>query len=482
MKLKHACLSTSIVFIFSGAAIPSYAQTAQDFEQMRAEIKRLSEQLNQLTKAKSAAPQQDLVDRIEQVELSSKDAVVAGDIPGSFRLPNSETSVHLYGFGELNWVHEMRGDNSSNDYSTFLAYAPLRGVAAGPNDPSIPANKTGRDYLTARTSRFGIETSTPSSYGPISIKVEGDFNNDPRTGNSAVSGTAANIYTQQSTNSYNFRLREAYGQFNGFLIGQTWSTFMDVDNAPETVDFNGPIGSTFIRQPQIRYSYPTKDFGKFSVALENSVSYVLDRTGAVDTNGFSHVPDLVGRWDKTFDWGAVSLRGVTQDNRVNDGAGASLSRRGYGLAASGTYKTWGDDSMNWAITGGTGIGRYFNYIEGAFFDDVNHKLLLEKVVGVVLGYQHKPSATLRFNGSIGFQRNFNNDYTAFAMANGLGSGNGALGNFAINRELLQSHLGFIWNPVANVDIGAEYIFGRRKTLADETAYMSRVDLSAKYHF
>ena len=98
MILKRTCLSTSIVLIFSAMAVPSYAQTAQDFEQMRAEIKRLSDQLNQFTQAKQAAPQQDLADRIEQVELRSKDAVVVGDIPGSFRLPNSETSVHLYGW------------------------------------------------------------------------------------------------------------------------------------------------------------------------------------------------------------------------------------------------------------------------------------------------------------------------------------------------------------------------------------------------
>ncbi|MFD2271198.1 hypothetical protein ACFS07_08830 [Undibacterium arcticum] len=105
---------------------------------------------------------------------------------------------------------------------------------------------------------------------------------------------------------------------------------------------------------------------------------MLDNTGSVTTKGFSRAPDVVGRWDKTFDWGAVSLRGVAHELKIDDGAAASASTVGYGLAASGLIKTVDNDSMNWSITGGTGIGRYFNYIEGAFYDAANNKILKEK--------------------------------------------------------------------------------------------------------
>lgn len=469
MSPKRTILNASIALMFAVAALPSNAQTAKDFEEMRSEIKKLREELEAVKKAKPSASSSNLADRVEQVELRAKDSVVLGDIPNSFRLPGSETSLRIYGFAELNMVHEFKGDNSDQDYSTFLPYAPLSGSAQG--------NRTGGTYLTGRTSRLGIEASTPSAYGPIGLKIEGDFNNDPRTGNSAVLGKVENIFTQQATNSYNFRLRHAYGQFGGLLVGQTWSTFMDVDNLPETVDFNGPIGATFIRQPQIRYTYPTKDAGSFTVAVENSISYVLDNTGTVTTAGFSRVPDLIGRWDKSFDWGAVSVRGVSHELRLNNGAGVSLSRRGYGVAASGLYKTTGNDFLTWAVTGGTGIGRYFNYIEGAYHDAAANKILLEKAAGIVLGYQHKQSDTLRYNFAVGYQKNFNNEYTDFARANGLGSG-----RFGVNSKLWQAHLGFIWNPVKGVDIGAEYIIGRRTTLANENGDMSRINLSAKYNF
>lgn len=480
--IKLNCLSAAVIVALAGITAPSYAQSAKDFEEMRAEIKRLRAEVEEMKKAKAEPAKAEvaktdaagpsnaaLAERIEQVELRVKDAVVAGDIGGSTRLPNSETSVRLYGFAELNMVKEFKGDNSDQDYSTFLPYAPLNGSAEG--------NRSGRVNLHARTSRIGIEASTPSAFGPIGIKVEGDFNNDPRTGNAAVSGDIKNIYTQQATNSYNFRLRHAYGQVGGWLIGQTWSTFMDVDNSPETVDFNGPIGSTFIRQPMIRYAYGTADMGTFTGALENSVSYVLDDTGSATTKGFSRVPDLVGRWDKSFTWGAMSVRGVTHELRIQDGASPSQSTWGYGLATSGLLKTTGDDFLTWGLTYGVGIGRYFNYIEGALYDAANNRIYKEKALGLVLGYQIKQSADLRYNLGFGIQRHYDNDYTAYARANGLDSG-----RFGINRQVWQAHLGFIWNPVKGVDIGTEYAFGRRKTLAGETGEMSRLDFSAKYYF
>ena len=33
------------------------------------------------------------------------------------------------------------------------------------------------------------------------------------------------------------RLRQAYGSYGGLLAGQTWSTFVDESNFPNTIDF-----------------------------------------------------------------------------------------------------------------------------------------------------------------------------------------------------------------------------------------------------
>lgn len=467
MKLNK--VAAALFALGLGAGSTAHAADADRIAQLEAQMKQLMEQLQALKAATPSAA--DVAELKDQLAAQGKESVVAGDIPGSFRVPGSDTSVRLYGVAELNMVKEFKGDGGTNDYSTFMPYMPLRGSAA--------AQRSGESYLTARTSRIGLEASTPTQYGQLMAKVEGDFNNDPRTGNSAVYGSLGNIYTQQATNSYDFRLRHAYFQMGPWLFGQTWSTFMDIDNTPETVDFNGPVGSTFVRQPQIRYTYVTPEYGNYSAAIENSSSYVLDNTNTATTAGFAKVPDLVARWDRAFNWGSLSFRGVSHELRVNGtigGTAANTSRRGYGLAGSGQIKTFGDDFISWIVTGGTGIGRYFNYIEGASYDPLANKILMEKSLGVVLGYQRKFNETFRMNFVVGTQKTYNNEYTDFAIANGFGGG-----QFGTNRRITQAHIGGIWNPIKPVDVGLEYIWGKRETLLGEKGDMSRINLMARYN-
>jgi hypothetical protein len=455
-----------------GAAGTAPAVTARELDALRADLAALRGELEALKKSRdaSAPATTALAERIDQVELLAKDAVVLGDIPNSFRLPRSETSLHIYGVAELNMVHEMKGDNGDIDFASYVPYAPLDGTAA--------ARRNHQTYLHARTSRLGFEASTPTSLGPLSIRIEADFNNDPHTGGSALSGSLGSIYTRQVTNGYDFRLREAYGQVGGLLAGQTWSTFMDVDNFPETVDFNGPIGATYLRQPQVRYSYPTRDAGTLSVAVENPVSYVLEPVSGLPTvSGASRVPDLVVRWDRQFDWGALSARGVATEHRVDDGAAQSAYRRGWGAAVSGLYRVTSDDLVTFGVTAGNGVGRYFNYIEGAVYDAVGNRILLERAAGAYLGYQHRTSDALRFNAALGFQRNYDNAYTDFVRESELDRG-----RFGVNRRVTQGHLNVFWDPAKNLEFGAEYLFGRRVTLAGEKGDMSRVNLLARYRF
>ncbi len=409
-------------------------------------------------------------DRLDLVEVKQKDAVVAGDFPGSFRIPGTEVSLRLYGWAELNWIHDFKGDNTDIDFATFPAYVPVEGT------PEY--ERTGRDILTARTSRFGIQAATPTRYGPLGVKLEGDFINEPRTGGTGQYGSYKEIFTQQQTSSYGFRVRHAYGSFGGLLVGQTWGTFMDVDNSPETVDFNGPPGSTIIRQPMIRYSHATPKAGTFTVALENSSSYVLsDSDGLPLASSLSRIPDVVLRWDGSFGWGNVSLRGVGQEFRVKDGAGIDAAKYGWGAGATAFVKArGGKDFLSLAVTGGDGIGRYLNYIEGAIYDATVNEILVEKAWGVVGGYQLKPADWVRVNLVYGITRHLENDFTDHVKAIGFDSG-----RFGVNHQVQQAHLGAIFTPIANVDLGVEGIWAERETLAGEKGDLLRFNFMARYY-
>ncbi|WP_018609814.1 DcaP family trimeric outer membrane transporter [Uliginosibacterium gangwonense] len=427
---------------------PLGAQAAAvSVEQLEAQLQALQQQIQELK-----ASQKDLSN---QLEAQGKEAVVKGDIPASFRRAGEETSIHLYGFVELNAVHNFGGENNG-DYASNAGGVALTGSAA--------AERKGSNYMHGRTSRFGIEAATPTSMGPLTIKVEGDFNNDRGGSN----GGAVSSGAQYASNGYMFRLRHAYGQVGPWLVGQTWSTFMDLDSTPETVDFNGPVGNTMIRQPQVRYTYVTPNFGNYTLALENNSSQLNGGDGA----NISRVPDVIVRWDKAGDWGTLSFRAVSHDLSAKTNS-LTASKRGYGVGLGNSYKITDADMLFSSVTYGDGIGRYFNSSDGPLLDSASGKIYTERQLGLVFGFQHKFSGTLRTNLVYGQQRLLNADYSGYANTSGQGT---------INRALQQAFVDTIWNPLPNVDLGAEFIWSHRETLDGQTGSEPRVNLSAKYNF
>ena len=95
-------------------------------------MKKLRDELNELKKAKAdAAPKpadnSGWGERIEALEIKSKDAVVLGDIGGGFRLPGSETSLRIYGYAEAHAIHDFK-QSSSPDIFTDPTFQPLNNI------------------------------------------------------------------------------------------------------------------------------------------------------------------------------------------------------------------------------------------------------------------------------------------------------------------------------------------------------------------
>ena len=76
------------------------------------------------------------------------------------------------------------------------------------------------------------------------------------------------------TNATTPRLRHAYGQAKNFLVGQTFSNFMDPDAGADTLDFQGPNAQVSIRVPQFRYSVLVSKMTTFSISAEKPTSDV----------------------------------------------------------------------------------------------------------------------------------------------------------------------------------------------------------------
>lgn len=391
----------------------------------------------------------------DQVELNHKEAVVLGDIPGSFRLPGSDTSVKVYGFAEMQAWRDSKA-TTAYDFSSATAYQPLTGDA--------DAKRTGNLKMGARTSRLGVEVSTPTSMGALGAKVEFDFATEAGT---TLGSSADQAGRQAWTNSYRPRLRQGYVTLGSVTMGQTWSTFMDLDTLPETVDFNGLPAAPFVRQPLLRYAHPMKDVGTLTVALENPVSFVTKDQGALASN-FDKRPDMIVRFDKAHDWGQWNARLLSTEYRLNDGAGFEAKKGGTGFAVGAMLKTTGDDFLTAQYTTGSGVGRY-NISNTEVAVQSGNGIVLEQSSGVVLGYQMKFGPELRTNVAYALHTNKNGD-----LAKQVGTG--------YNKKLQQFHINAIYSPFKNMDLGVEYLWGQRETFGGDKGTLSRVMGTAKYAF
>ena len=432
MKLQTTLTALAASLLL--AAVPTaQAQSAADFEALRAELRKLREEVNVLKQGQAAAAKPaDATgwgERIEQLEIKAKDAVVLGDIGGGFRLPGSETSLRVYGYAEAHLINDI-GRAGPSDNSTDLTFQPV-GSEVGNN---AALGLKGKTKLTAQTSRFGFDSSTPTSAGTFNTKLEMDF------------------YGYSSGNRNRLRVRHAYGEYAGFLIGQTWSTFMDLDNLPETVDYNGSIGAPFSRRTMIRYAYGDAKAGyKFTVALEDPE----DQFGGGSTH--ERLPQVVLRYDQSFDWGAINLRGLAHEKRS-----LTATKRGYGVGVGGSYKITDKDLLMGQYTSVEGdIDQLYG--SNGYAIDANGAITFDKNQGLVVGFNKTFSDQLRGNVVFGM----NKGKTAQAVD---------------NKRLQQWYFNLIYSPIKYVELGGELVLGERQTFSGEKGVMQRVDLMGRYSF
>jgi len=347
-------------------------------------------------------------------------------IAGGMLVPGTQTSVHLYGDIEGHAIHDLKASSPSDNF-TDLSFQPLDNSGV----------QQGRTKLTAETSRLGFETSTPLPGGALKTKLEMDF------------------YAYGSDNRNRIRLRQAYGEYGGWLIGQTWSTFMDLDNLPETVDFNGPVGAPFSRRTMVRYAYADEKAGsKWTLALEDPQDQA--QLGTISSAN-ERWPELVMRYDQTLGRGALNLRALTHEKRS-----ATQSRRGYGLAVGGNFKLSDKDLLMAQYTHVDGDVDQL-YGSNGYAIAADGAISFDRNQGLVLGYARAFSARLRGTAAYGMNR-----ATSAAGAD--------------NRRLQELFINLIYAPFQGVELGVEYIHGLRRTFAGDGGTLSRFDLMARYSF
>ena len=396
-----------------------------------------------------------------------------GSFPGSFRVPGTDTSVRLYGFAKLNTFGDIGPRNRSDAISGQSI----------PLDRGVAGARTGGDFqASARRSRLGIETRTPfDGFGEVRTQVEFDF-----------AGQNTDLTTQATSNAYTPRLRQAFAEIGEFgaggwgtvLVGQSNSLFADAPLLPlQWLNDWTPLGTSNVRQAQLRYSRRLDGGVTVKAALENSYSDITSSAGTSypDANGgagfgVNQVPDLTGQAILEGDWGFAALRGVLRQVRIDNRGAASPAARytdsalGFGIGATGGLNLLEKRLiLAGSIQYGEGLGRYLDSSSAGFGAVSNFGLPAAEgggrgidTVGVVagmVGAQYHFTQNLRSNLSLHGVRLSYPDYVrAFAGCAGFSSGTVCDG---VNQQIWSGAINLIWSPVKPVDLGIEYIHTER---------------------
>ncbi|MCP4874044.1 MAG: hypothetical protein GY896_01040 [Gammaproteobacteria bacterium] len=312
--------------------------------------------------------------------------------------------------------------------------------------PSLAVSKVPTGSDTSSDPSFRIHSlqsrlNFSASHDSMKVFIEADF----FTGDSS----------ELVSNSRHERLRHAYFKIGDLVIGQTWSTFMDANWVlyPNTVDFAGPAGATFVRQSQFRW---TIDDG-FDFALENPENRVSGAPGVRDT-----LPDVILRYASAGDvsW---QIAGLFQQFEVDGGAADGESESNFGVTGGVNFKVGSGDSISVKANVNSNRYTYYGWLNPAAVVDGGDIELVDHTA-MVAAYNHDwggATTTIAY-GMV----EFDDDYLLATEVDNLNT----------------FHINYRWSPYQDVNFGVEVSRAEQELVSGDDGDATRLQFGAQYNF
>ncbi|OTG62973.1 DcaP-like protein [Acinetobacter sp. ANC 3903] len=430
-------------FIAKGLALAVTAVMASTTYAGTAEQKQIQDLRKEVEALKSLIQQQQQVQQqqqtqIEQVKAQPVQLAAAAkpEAPATGFKTKAGANVNLYGFvrGDANYIIEGADDDFNSAHKS-----------EGKTQDKLRA--------TAKITRLGLDFNTNVGDAKVGGKVETDF---------AGSNEA-------------FRIRHAYLTYNDWLFGQTTSNFLS-NHAPEMIDATTNIGGGITRIPQVRYNFKLAPQTQLFVSAEkgNSLATLAGTPAADKLAGTAadvtyRLPTLTAKLTQGFadGKGSVSARALVENYKST---AADDDKTGWGVAAGVNYQITNPLKVSADISHVVGNSNYLYGSNSAYIvDAANNSIEQNEFNAVQVGATYKILPNLRSTLAYGAQ--FADDGTDYARL-----------NTTANEKVQQAWINVIYSPVAPIDLGVEYINGKRDTFAGESYKDNRVGLMAKYNF
>ncbi|MFB4203757.1 DcaP family trimeric outer membrane transporter [Arhodomonas sp. KWT2] len=346
-----------------------------------------------------------------------------------------DTTVSIYGYmiGKMSYdMDENMGSATAGSFGNLV------------DDEQVD----GYTDLDANQSRIGFQTTTDMGGSDLVTRMEGDF----------LGGGGGQ-----------FRMRHAYGSWNGILAGQTWSNWNSFVGTTPTVDFNGLAGNTGYQTRVAQFRYTV---GDFSVALEDPKARILDEGGENDDVAKDSLPALSARYEGSSGPMGYSVAGIVHQLETAD---ESESDAGYGAFAAASYN-FGAVTVRGALDYTDGATSYLyqsgfeHFFAADGYIDANGDLETVKAWGGTIGIS-VDAGPGTMNVSYGRTDIDEDDATAL---------NGFETQSAVNQNVF---VNYMWQPVERVTYGIEYSYWKAENdEADFDADANRVSVAAQYVF
>lgn len=421
LKLSLATAVTAIMLSSAQAASTEQKEIAQLRAEV-AELKALIQQQQQVQVQQQAD--------IQQVKARPAPVATPTASPLSGFKSKAGAEVNLYGFvrGDANYIIE----GADSDFG---------GVNSSKNDVSDKLRST------AKTTRLGLDFNTPVGDGnKVGGKLEVDF-----------AGTNDAL-----------RIRHAYLTYNSWLFGQTTSNFLS-SHAPEMIDFSTNIGGGTTRVPQVRYNVKLAPQTQLFVAAEKG-----DSKAAVADDLSYRIPNITAKVTQGFadGKGTASARALVENYKSK---AANDTETAWGVAAGASYAVNEQLKLTGDVSYSQGNSNYLYGANAAYVAD-GKNIEQNEFTAVQVGATYKFNEKLR--STLGYGIILADDDTKYAKT--LKASADVSAN--ANKEVQQAWLNIIYSPVKPVELGLEYVDGKRETFAGKTFNDDRVGLMAKYSF
>jgi len=455
-----------LLFAIGAAAGPVAADEASELRALRDEVAR---ERAELRKEREALQEQrrrvdEALAAVENAH-AAPDGSTTGVSPAAVSAENEKRArLDVYGFAQLDAIHDFA--RVDPDWNATLRSSRI--PVTCPRDAGC--GNEGETILSVRQSRLGFKGFLPTRFGEMKTIFEFDL-----------------FGVGEDAGQTTFRLRHAWGELGDFGAGQTWSLFMDPDVFPNTVDYWGPSGMVFLRNPQVRWSpwFLRTENLKVSFAIEAPGSGVdegklnlLDENLQVDA--WNTYPDLTTQVRYAGDWGHVQLAGIFR-----------------ALGFEGTSPLTGNDFRGREAGWGVNASHVLNL--GVVHEAVERdQILLQLVYGHgISNYMNDggvdlapdrfgPGAGATAVASIGwlayYNRTWNDQWTSsFGFSEHRQDTTAGQADGAMDTIQYLS-VNTLYHPIPEMLVGPEVLWGTRSNRDGDQGTDTRVQLSFKYNF